>query len=144
MAMTMHVDIVSAEKEIFSGTAEFLLAPAEQGEVGILPRHSEMLCMLTPGQVMVRLVGGEEQWIYVAGGILEVQPHVVTILSDTAEHAYDLDEAKIMEAKRKAQETMANRSSEFDYAQAQAELAEAVAQLRAIEKLRKGKGRSTN
>ncbi len=141
MAMTMHVDIVSAEKEVFSGTVEFLLAPAEQGEVGILPRHSEMLCMLSPGQVMVRLVGGEEQWIYVAGGILEVQPHVVTILSDTAEQAYDLDEAKIIEAKRKAQEAMAQRSSEFDYAQAQAELLEALAQLRVLEKIRKTKGK---
>lgn len=139
MAMTMHVDIVSAEKEIFSGTVEFLLAPAEQGEVGVLPRHSEMLCLLNPGQVMVRLVGGEEQFIYVSGGILEVQPHVVTILSDTAERAHDLDEAAVLEAKRKAEEAMSQKAGDFDYARAQAELAEAVAQLRAIEKLRKTK-----
>ena len=137
MAMTMHVDIVSAEKEIFSGTAEFLVAPAEEGEVGILPRHSEMLCLLRPGQVHVRLPEGEEQLIYVSGGILEVQPHVVTILSDTAERAHDLDEAAALEAKRRAEDVLAERSSEFDFARAQAELAEAVAQLRAIEKLRK-------
>lgn len=137
MAMTMHVDIVSAEKAIFSGTVESLVAPAEGGEVGILPRHSEMLCLLKPGQVHIRLSDGEEQLIYVSGGILEVQPHVVTILSDTAERAVDLDEAAALEAKREAEEALATRSAEFDYAKAQAELAEAVAQLRAIERLRR-------
>ncbi len=137
MAMTMHVDIVSAEKAIFSGIVESLVAPAEGGEVGVLPRHSEMLCLLKPGQVHIRLPDGEEQLIYVSGGILEVQPHVVTILSDTAERAVDLDEAAALEAKQQAEDALASRSAEFDYAQAQAELAEAVAQLRAIERLRK-------
>lgn len=137
MAMTMHVDIVSAEKEIFSGTATSLVAPAEYGEVGILPRHSEMLCLLRPGQVFLRTQDGEEQVIYVSGGILEVQPHVVTILSDTAERAGDLDEAAALEAKRRAEELLSEQAGEFDYARASAELAEAMAQLQAIDKLRK-------
>ncbi len=93
MAMTLHVDIVSAEKELFSGTAEMVTAPGEMGELGILPRHSQLLTRLKPGQVRVRLLGGEEQLFYVSGGMLEVQPHLVTILSDTAERARDLDEA---------------------------------------------------
>lgn len=137
MAMTMHLDIVSAEKAIFSGTVEYVAAPAEGGEVGILPRHSEMLCLLKPGEIHIRAAEGEEQIIYVSGGILEVQPHVVTILSDTAERAADLDEAAAQEAKRRAEEDLAERAGEFDYARAQAELAEAVAQLRAIDKLRR-------
>jgi F-type H+-transporting ATPase subunit epsilon len=138
MAATMHVDIVSAEKEIFSGEAKALFAPAELGEVGILPRHAEMICRLRPGQVRVQLPDDEEEHlVYVSGGILEVQPHVVTILSDTAERAADLDEAAALEAKQRAEHALSDRASDFDYARAQAELAEAVAQLHAIERLRK-------
>ncbi|HMV37718.1 F0F1 ATP synthase subunit epsilon [Plasticicumulans sp.] len=137
MAMTLHVDIVSAEKQIFSGTAEMLVATAEEGELGILPRHSQMLARLKPGQVRVKLQFGEEQVFYVSGGLLEVQPHTVTVLADTAERAADLDEAKAIEAKRRAEEILAARSDEISLARAQAELAEAVAQLQAIEKLRK-------
>ncbi|HEB58998.1 MAG TPA: F0F1 ATP synthase subunit epsilon [Gammaproteobacteria bacterium] len=140
MAMTMHVDIVSAEAEIFSGIAEMLVAPAKMGEVGIYPRHTQMLTPLKPGEVRVVKQGGEEETFYVSGGILEVQPHTVTILSDTALRAHDLDEASALEAKRKAEEAMANRESDMDYARAQAELAEAVAQLQAIQRLRKKKG----
>ena len=137
MAMTLHVDIVSAEKQIFSGTAEMLVATAEEGELGILPRHSQMLARLKPGQVRVKLQFGEEQVFYVSGGLLEVQPHTVTVLADTAERAADLDEAKAIEAKRRAEEILAARSDEISLARAQAELTEAVAQLQAIEKLRK-------
>lgn len=137
MAMTMHVDIVSAEESIFSGTAEFVVARASEGEVGILPRHVPMLVQLQPGEVQVRAQGGEEQFYYVSGGLMEVQPHVITVLADTAVRAKDLDEAAASEAKRRAEEALHDRSAEMDYARAQAELAEAVAQLRAIEKLRK-------
>lgn len=141
MAMTMHVDIVSAEEGIFSGTAEFLAAPAEMGEVGIMPRHNQMITHLKPGEVRVKPEGSdEEQFYYVSGGILEVQPHVVTVLADTAVRAKDLDEAAAMEAKKRAEETLSERKADIDYARAQAELAEAVAQLQMIQKLRK-KGR---
>lgn len=134
--MTLHVDIVSAEKAIFSGTAQMVSATAELGEVGILPRHSQMLTRLKPGQVRVKTSDTEELVFYVSGGLLEVQPHVVTVLADTAERAHDLDEAAALAAKHKAEEAMANKKSDFDYAKAQAELAEAIAQLRAIERLR--------
>jgi len=137
MAMTLHVDIVSAEKELFSGAAEMVTAPGELGELGILPRHSQLLTRLKPGQVRVRLLSGEEQLFYVSGGLLEVQPHVVTILSDTAERAKDLDEAAAKSAKQQAEQVIANSRSEFEYARAKAELAEAIAQLQTIERLRK-------
>ena len=137
MAMTLHVDIVSAEKELFSGPAETVVAPGELGELGILPRHSQLLTRLKPGQVRVRLLGGEEQLFYVSGGLLEVQPHVVTILSDTAERAKDLDEVAAQAAKQRAEQVIADSRSEFEFARAKAELAEAVAQLRTIEQLRK-------
>ncbi|TCO81223.1 ATP synthase F1 subcomplex epsilon subunit [Plasticicumulans lactativorans] len=137
MAMTLHVDIVSAEKQIFSGTAEMVSATGELGELGILPRHSQMLTRLRPGQVRVKLLHGEEQVFYVSGGLLEVQPHVVTVLADTAERAADLDEAAALEAKRRAEDTMRNKVDEISYARAQAELVEAMAQLQAIEKLRR-------
>ncbi|MBA1146663.1 F0F1 ATP synthase subunit epsilon [Ectothiorhodospiraceae bacterium WFHF3C12] len=137
MAMTMHVDIVSAEESIYSGTAEFVVARASEGEVGILPRHVPMLVQLQPGEVQVRAQGGEEQFYYVSGGMMEVQPHVVTVLADTAVRAKDLDEAAAAEAKRRAEEALRDRTTEMDYARAQAELAEAAAQLRAIQKLRK-------
>ena len=134
---TLHVDVVSAEGSIFSGEAKFVALPGEEGELGILPRHSQMLARLKPGQVRVKLQFGEEQVFYVSGGLLEVQPHTVTVLADTAERAADLDEAKAIEAKRRAEEILAARSDEISLARAQAELAEAVAQLQAIEKLRK-------
>ena len=137
MAMTMHVDIVSAEESIFSGTATFVLARATAGEVGILPRHVPMLVQLQPGEVMVRAQEGDETLYYVSGGMLEVQPHVVTVLADTAVRARDLDEAAAAEAKRRAEESLEDRTAEMDYARAQAELAEAVAQLRTLEKIRK-------
>jgi F-type H+-transporting ATPase subunit epsilon len=140
MAMTIHVDIVSAEGEIFSGMAEMVYAPAVMGEVGIAPRHTPLVSQLKPGEVRVETEGGKEmQHFYVSGGILEVQPHVVTVLADTAIRAADLDEAAAQDAKRRAEDAMVNRTSEFEYAKAQAELAEAAAQLRAIERIRKGK-----
>jgi F-type H+-transporting ATPase subunit epsilon len=141
MAMTIHVDIVSAEGEIFTGMAEMVYAPAVMGEVGIAPRHTPLVTQLKPGEVRVDIGGGKDmQHFYVSGGILEVQPHVVTVLADTAIRASDLDEAAAQEAKRRAEDAMANRTSEFEYAKAQAELVEAAAQLRAIERIRKGKG----
>ncbi len=140
MAMTLHLDIVSAEAEIFSGQAEMVFAPASQGEVGILPRHTPLLTTLRPGEVRVKIPDAEEQVFYVSGGILEIQPHVVTILSDTALRAHDVDEAAALEAKQRAEQGMRDRKSDIDYAQAQAELAEAVAQLQTIQRLRK-KGR---
>ena len=137
MAMTMHVDIVSAEHEIYSGTAEVVVAPALMGEVGIYPRHTQMLTPLKPGEVRITKQGGEEEAIYVSGGMMEVQPHVVTILSDTAVRAQDLDEAAAMEAKQKAEQVIHDRGDEMDLAEAQAHLAEAVAQLQTIQRLRK-------
>ena len=137
MAMTMHLDIVSAEHEIFSGVAEVVVAPAVMGEVGIYPRHTQMLTPLKPGEVRITKQGGEEESIYVSGGILEVQPHVVTILSDTAVRAADLDEAAALEAKEKAEQALKDQAGEIDIAEAQAQLAEAMAQLQAISRMRK-------
>ena len=135
MAMTMHVDIVSAEEEIYSGTAEMVFAPLATGEVGILPRHAPLLARLNPGEVRVRK-GGEDQYFYVSGGLLEVQPHVVTVLSDTAIRAKDLDEAAAVEAQRRAEEALKDRTADIDFAKAQAELIEATARLRVIRRLR--------
>ena len=137
MAMTLHVDIVSAEKELFSGPAELVTAPGELGELGILPRHSQLLTRLKPGQVRVRLQGGEEHLFYVSGGLLEVQPHLVTILSDTAERARDLDEAAAQAAKQRAEQAISDHRSDFEFARAKADLAEAIAQLQTIEKMRR-------
>jgi F-type H+-transporting ATPase subunit epsilon len=136
MAMTIHVDIVSAEEEIFSGTANMVFAPAEMGEVGIAPRHTPLLTRLKPGEVRVQVEGREEQFFYVSGGILEIQPHVVTVLADTALRARDLDEAAALKAKERAEKAIVDRASDFDYARAQAELAEATAQLHAIRRMR--------
>lgn len=133
--MTMHVDIVSAEKEIFSGLAEILVAPLVTGEIGVLPRHAPLLARLKPGEVRVR-TPTEELSFYVTGGMLEVQPHVVTVLADTALRARDLDEAEALKAKERAEEALRGRQADMDYARAQAELAEAVARLRTIRKLR--------
>ena len=136
MAMTLHVDIVSAEAEIFSGTANMVFAPAEMGEVGIAPRHTPLLTRLKPGEVRVHTQEGEEQSFFVSGGLLEVQPHVVTVLADTAIRAHDLDEAAALEAKTRAEQMLSDKQADIDYARAQAELAESMAQLAAIRKLR--------
>ncbi|VAW94278.1 ATP synthase epsilon chain [hydrothermal vent metagenome] len=136
MAMTMHLDIVSAEHEIFSGVCEIVVAPAIMGEVGIYPRHTQMLTPLKPGEVRITKQGGEEESIYVSGGLLEVQPHVVTILSDTAVRAADLDEAAAMEAKEKAEQALKDQNGEINIVDAQAQLAEAMAQLQAISRMR--------
>ncbi len=138
MAMTMQVDIVSAEESFFSGLAEFVAAPAIMGEVGVHPRHAPMLTRIKPGSVRVKhAMSGEETLIYVSGGILEVQPDVVTILADSAIRGENLDEAKAQESKKRAEEALKNRDASMEFAKAEAELAEAVAQLAAIQKLRK-------
>lgn len=140
MAMTIHVDIVSAEKEIYSGLVEAVFASAVMGEVGIYPRHTPMLTRLKPGEVRV-LVNGKEEQFYVSGGMLEVQPHVVTVLADTAMRADDVDEAAALEAKADAERALKDTDAKVDYAEAQSKLAEAMAQLRSIERMRKtGKG----
>ena len=136
MAMTLHIDIVSAEDEIFSGTATMVFAPAEMGEVGIAPRHTPLLTGLKPGEVRVQTQEGEELSFFVSGGMLEVQPHVVTVLADTAIRAADLDEAQALEARDRAEKMLADKSADIDYAKAQAELAQSMAQLAAIRKLR--------
>lgn len=135
MAMTMHVDIVSAEQQIFSGTAEMVFAPSVDGDVGILPRHAPLLTQMRPGEVRIQTSEGEESF-YVSSGILEIQPHCVTVLADTALRAKDIDEAAALEAKQLAEEAMKDRKGEIDYAKAQIELAEAIAQLQAVQKLR--------
>jgi F-type H+-transporting ATPase subunit epsilon len=139
MAMTLHLDVVSAEESIFSGLAEFVAAPAAMGEVGIYPRHAPLITTIKPGALRVKLPNeAEETLIFVSGGILEVQPDVVTVLADTAIRGHDLDEASALDAKKRAEEAMRDKGSEMDYARAQAELIEAMAQLHAIQKLRKG------
>lgn len=135
--MTVHVDIVSAEESIFSGLAEFVVLPGEAGELGIMPGHTPLLTRIKPGAVRVKTQDGNEELVFVAGGMLEVQPNLVTVLADTAIRGKDLDEAKALDAKRKAEEALANKSSQLEFAKAQAELAEAIAQLAAIQKLRK-------
>lgn len=136
--MTIHVDVVSAEECIFSGLAEFVVLPGEVGELGILPGHMPLMTRIKPGAVRLKLQGqAREELIFVAGGVLEVQPGLVTVLADTAIRGKDLDEAKALEAKKTAEEAMAHKGSKLDYARAQAELAEAIAQLAAIEKMRK-------
>jgi F-type H+-transporting ATPase subunit epsilon len=134
---TIHVDIVSAEGEIFSGEASMVFAPAIMGDIGIAPRHAPLLTTLRPGEVRVQTPTGEEQFFYVSGGAIEVQPHVVTVLADTALRARDLDEAAALQAKQRAEEMLRDRGDTIDTAKAQAELARAMAQIRAIEKLRK-------
>ena len=137
MANTIHVDVVSAEEQIYSGEAEFVVLPGVVGELGIYPRHTPLLTQIKPGAVRIKIPGqAEEQIVYVQGGFLEVQPHVVTVLSDTAIRARDLDEAKALEAKRAAEEAMQNKTSKEEIATAEAELAGAVAQLAAIRRLR--------
>jgi F-type H+-transporting ATPase subunit epsilon len=133
---TLHVDVVSAEEEIFSGEAEFVALPGESGELGIYPLHTPLITRIRPGSVRIRLPGGVEELVFVAGGILDVQPDMVTVLAETAIRGRDLDEAKANEARRQAQEALSNTTSRIDYAKAQAELAEAIAQLQAISRLR--------
>ena len=137
MAMTMHVNIVSAEQEIYSGTVTQLFAPAVMGEVGVMPRHAPMLSTLKPGVVRIVTQTGEEQDFFVSGGILEIQPHIVTILSDTAMRAGDIDEAAALQAKAHAEAIMKKKASEMDYAKAKAELLEAIAQIETLKRLRK-------
>ena len=141
MAMTVHVDVVSAEESIFSGLAEVVVVPGEMGELGIYPRHTALMTRIKPGSVRIKRPDQEhEELIFVSGGMLEVQPNVVTILADTAIRGADLDEARALEAKQAAEEVIKNRTADIDYAQAQAELAEAIAQLAAIKHLRKQGG----
>jgi len=134
---TIRCDIVSAEQEIFHGAVKMVIAPGEMGELGIAPRHAPLITRLKPGQVRVILENGEEQFFYVSGGILEVQPQVVTVLTDTAIRAKDLDEAAVRQAKEEAERLIANRTDTMEIAEAQAQLAQAIAQLQALERLRK-------
>lgn len=139
MSMTIHVDIVSAEEEIFSGLAEMVFAPAVEGEVGITPRHAPLLSTLRAGEVRLLIKPGQEEFFFISGGMLEIQPHVVTVLADTALRAKDLDEAAAMEAKKRAEKMLTDKKADIDYAKAQAELMEAMAQLQTIQKMRKMK-----
>lgn len=141
MAMNIHVDIVSAEKEIYSGSVEAVFASAVMGELGIYPRHTPLLTRLKAGDVRV-LVNGKEEQFYVSGGMLEVQPHVVTVLADTAMRASDVDEAAALAAKEDAQRALDDSDAKMDLAEAQAKMAEAMAQLRSIERMRKTAGGS--
>ena len=135
---TIHVDIVSAEGEIFSGDADMVFAPARMGEVGISPRHAPLLTALKPGEVRVQDTGGEEHFFYITGGMLEIQPHRVTVLADTALRGDQLDEAAALQAQQEAEEALQGVSGETDLARAQLELAEARARYQAAQKL-KGK-----
>ncbi len=134
---TIQIEIVSAEDAIWSGTGTMVFAPAEMGEVGIAPQHAPLITRLKPGEVRVQQENGEELFFFVSGGMLEVQPHFVTVLSDTAVRAADLDEAQAQDAIQRAERDLQNKTSEIDLARAKAELIQATAQLRAIEKLRK-------
>lgn len=138
MANTFHIDVVSAEASIFSGNAEFVVAPASAGEVGIYPNHAPMITTIKPGALRIKQTNeATDTLIFISGGILEVQPGFVTILADTAVRGHDLDEAKAIAAKEAAEEALKNRASDIDYAKAQVELSEALAQIQTIERLRK-------
>ena len=139
MSKTIQIDIVSAEEEIWSGQGTMIFAPAEMGEMGIAPEHAPLLTRLKPGEVRVQQESGEEQFFYVSGGMLEVQGHIVTVLSDTALRAADLDEAAALEAQRRAEQALSDQTGVLELAKAKAELIQAAAQIRAIQKLR-GKG----
>ena len=141
MPLRVHVDVVSAEELIYSGETEFAVFPGEAGELGIYPRHTPLLTRVKPGTVRLKIPDQDDfELIYVSGGVLEVQPTLITLLSDTAIRAHDLDEAKSIEAKQRAEEALKNRATDANYASAEAELAQAVAQLHAIKKLRKRPG----
>ncbi len=136
MASTLHIEVVSAEEQIFSGEAEFVVLPGEAGELGIYPRHVPLVTRIKPGAVRIKVPGkNDEEYVFVAGGILEVQPTAITVLADTAIRAEDLDEAKAEEAKKLAEDALLNKQSKIDYAKAQAEIAQAIAQLAMIKKL---------
>jgi len=138
MSLTVHCDVVSAEESIFSGLVEMAVFPGEAGELGIMPRHTPLLTRIKPGTIRLKLPQQADfELVYVSGGMLEVQPGMITVLADTAIRAHDLDEAKALEAKKRAEEALANRKAEVDYAAAEAELAQAIAQLQAIQRLRK-------
>lgn len=138
MVMTVHCDVVSAEEEIFSGLVEIAVFPGESGELGILPRHTPLLTRIKPGTIRLKVQNQTEfELVYVSGGMLEVQPDMITVLADTAIRAHDLDEAKALDAKKRAEEALANRKTEVDYAVAEGELAQAIAQLQTIQRLRK-------
>ena len=137
MAHTIHVDVMSTEAHLFSGEAEFVVLPGESGELGIFPRHIPLITLIKPGAVRIKVPGqAEEEFIFVAGGVLEVLPYCVTVLADTAIRGRDLDEAKALAAKQLAEQSMPDRNAKIDYAKAQAELASAIGQLAAIAKLR--------
>lgn len=136
MANTIQVDIVSAEEQVFSGAAKMVFAPAVMGEVGIAPRHTPLISPLKPGEVRLDIGDGREEFFFISGGILEVQPYVVTVLSDTAIRAHDLNEAAALEAKKRAEDALADQQSDLDVAKAKAELAAAAAQIAAIKKWR--------
>ncbi len=141
MANTIHVDVVSAEESIYSGEAEFVVLPGVMGELGVYPKHTPLITQIKPGEVRIKVPGqAEEQIVFVQGGYLEIQPDIVTVLSDTAIRAKDLDEAKALQAKQAAEQAMQNKASKEDVARAEAELAGAVAQLAAIRRLRRGRG----
>ena len=139
MAGTIHVDVVSAEESIFSGEAKFVALPGEAGELGIYPRHTPLITRIRPGAVRIETADGGEEFVFVAGGILEVQPTTVTVLSDTAIRGKDLDEAKALEAKRHAEDALRNAKSDIDIALAQSELTVMAAQMAAIRKYRQKK-----
>ncbi|MAS09614.1 F0F1 ATP synthase subunit epsilon [Salinisphaera sp.] len=136
--MKLHVDLVSAEGQIYSGSATMVFVAAEMGEVGIAPRHAPLLTRMRPGQVRIQQEGQEEQQFFVSGGVLEVQPHLVTVMADTAERAADIDEAAAEKAKQRAEEQVAKAEDKVDIARAQSELAEAAARLHMVKKLRSG------
>jgi F-type H+-transporting ATPase subunit epsilon len=140
MAMTVHCDIVSAEESLFSGLVEYVVAAGEEGDLGIWPHHAPLLTRLKPGPVRVKKQNGEEEVFYCSGGFLEVQPQVVTVLADTADRAENMDEAAAEQAREKAREALEGKQSEMDYSKAAAQLAEALAQLRTIEQLKKKMG----
>jgi F-type H+-transporting ATPase subunit epsilon len=138
MAHTIHIDVVSAEESLFSGEAEFVVLPGEAGELGIYPKHTPLITRIKPGAVRIKVPNqAEEELVFVAGGVLEVQPGIITVLADTAIRGHDLDEAKALDAQQRAREAMQNRTSQMEYAKALSELAEASAQIAAIRKLRK-------
>lgn len=141
MAATMTVEIVSAESEIYSGTAKMFFAPAVMGEVGVMPQHTPLLTKIRPGEVRVINEDDEEEFFYVSGGMLEILPTGVTVLADTAQRARDLDEAAALEAKERAEKALADRKDDVDYATAEAQLAEAIAQIDAIKKIKKKLGK---
>jgi F-type H+-transporting ATPase subunit epsilon len=135
--MSIRIDIVSTEAEIYSGTANMVYIPAIMGEIGVAPRHAPLLTTLKAGEVRVQIEGQDEQFFYVSGGLVEVQPHIITVLADTALRAKDIDEVAAQEAKARAEKAMEDNSSEFEFAKAKAQLAEAIAQLRAVKKIKK-------